>query len=187
MDHNVLALLGNEGSMCIFSPSSANDCLSLEGENASVDAPADMEAMNATNEEAGGNRPQRRSIDGDRGQETVASVLKSITMREGSGAGGLNPTTGSGLQVGSGAGGLNPTMGSGLQGGSGAGGLNPTTGSGPQGGSGAGGLNSTAGDNPVKNDSSMNDDGSYYFDGYIRTDTDVQTTPHSVFFPEEIR
>ena len=105
----------------------------------------------------------------------------------GTDADGQNSTTVNGLQGGSGtgAGGQNSTAGNGPQEGSGtsAGGQNSTARNGPQGGSGtgAGGQNSTTGDEPMEKDKGVYGDGYYYFDGTIGTETDVQTTPHSVF------
>ena len=79
--------------------------------------------------------------------------------------------------------GQNSNSGNGLKGGSGAGGAKSTAGAEGQGSSGAGGAKSTIGAEPMEleeGDGGYSDE-CHYYDGHIGTETDVQTTPHTVF------
>ena len=134
-----------------------------------------------------GNEPQGGSGTGADGQNSTTG--NGSQGGSDTGAGGQNSTTGNGPQGGSGTNACeqNSTAGNGPQGGSGtsAGGQNSTAGNGPQGGSSTctDEQNSTTGDEPMEKDDGVHvyNDGCYYFDGPIGTETDVQTTPHSVF------
>ena len=133
--------------------------------------------------------PEESSINkGDQAQTRLDSTTENgLQGGSGTDAGGQKSTTENGLQGGSGtdASGQNSTSENRLQGGSGtdAGGQNSSSENGLQGGSGIGAdeQNSATGDEPMEKDIGVYGDKYYYFDGAIGTETNVQTTPHSVF------
>ena len=98
---------------------------------------------------------------------------------QGGSCAGRPKSGGAEFQGGSGAG-RPKSGGAEAQGSSGAGRLK-SGGAEVQGGSGAGRPNTSTGVEPMEQGDDLYGGGCYYFDGHVGTETDVQTTPHSVF------